>query len=89
MTYLCQSLPLILRLLGKSSPLLPDDLGDGRVRNIRMLSYDRGLIVLTIEYKGYRKRLWEQALEETTKKNLHNLDLKNSPLRGLGILGSG
>lgn len=50
--YLCESLPLILGLLGQFPPLLSDDFGDLRVGKARILGHYCGLIMLTVKNEG-------------------------------------
>lgn len=47
--YLGKGLPFVLRLFWKGPPVLPDDLGDLRVREAGMLGNHGGLVMLTVQ----------------------------------------
>lgn len=50
--FLGEPLPLAFVLLGLVTPVLADDLGDFRVSEARVPSYDSGLVVLSVKYEG-------------------------------------
>lgn len=58
-------LPIVLDLVGLDSPLLSDDLGDLWVGEARVLGNDLSLMVLSVQYKGWRRRSVVSVLWET------------------------